>query len=198
MTLLYGLPPNQLQIIRPIRNRLIPILPGNGCSQQIEYCRHLVRILAQTLFPIKFKSSSARFFGDGGRALVKHARLESYGNHICFFCVDLADFSATYLEQLHLLTEELTSNQHASRPRIKIVTASDWKRGLRKQAIRQSTSGIPDDPQSSYTDTPGQSPARANRTPPASGSHLPESCQCHACRPRPAARPSTLRESETG
>jgi hypothetical protein len=59
----------------------------------------MINSLAQTLFPIKLKPGTPRFFGNGSLPFLHMPRMAHYGNYICFFCIALADCLAAYLEQ---------------------------------------------------------------------------------------------------
>jgi hypothetical protein len=65
----------------------------------------MINSLAQTRFPIKLKPGTLRFFGNGWPAFFTHAQAAHHGNHICFFCIALADCRQAYLVQFYLLTK---------------------------------------------------------------------------------------------
>jgi hypothetical protein len=65
-----------------------------------------VQQLSPGSFPDQIEIQPTRFFGNGGPAILTMRNQQNYGNHICFFCIALADWLAAYLVQFHLLTRE--------------------------------------------------------------------------------------------
>jgi hypothetical protein len=62
--------------------------------------------LSPDSFPDQIEIQRARFFGNGSRPRSSMLDRQNYGNHICFFCIVLADCPATHPGQFHLLTKE--------------------------------------------------------------------------------------------
>ena len=69
-------------------------------------CLPAVQQLSPDSFPEQTEIQRARFFGNKQPAAAKFARWQHYGNHICFFYIDLTGCPAARLEQLFLLTTE--------------------------------------------------------------------------------------------
>jgi hypothetical protein len=62
-------------------------------------CWPAVQQLSPDYFPDQIETQRTRFFGNGSQAISTMRDRQNHGNHICFFCIALADCSATYLEQ---------------------------------------------------------------------------------------------------
>jgi hypothetical protein len=91
----------------------------------------LFNSLAQTIFSIKLKPSARDSLVMAAKQFLPCCDRQNYGNHICFFCIALADCNATYLEQFLSINYRVNIVTMLMQPRIEIVTVSDRKRGLR-------------------------------------------------------------------
>ena len=69
-------------------------------------CWPAVQQLSPDAFPDQIDIQPTRFFGNGSLQFLPMGERQNYGNHICFFCIALADCPAAYPEQFYLLTKE--------------------------------------------------------------------------------------------
>jgi hypothetical protein len=80
-------------------------IPGVFCFD-CNRCLPAVQQLSPDSFPEQTEIQRARFFGNKQPVAAKYARWQHYGNHICFFNIDLAACTAAQMEQSYMLTTQ--------------------------------------------------------------------------------------------